>query len=239
MSSPAFAHLRVHTEFSIADGIVRIEAAVARAAADGMGALAITDLANLFGMVKFYKAARAAGVKPIVGCDAWIENESDREKPARLLLLARSREGYGSLCDLLTRAWLTNQHRGRAEIKRAWLAEGGARGLVALSGALGGDVGGLLVQGNVAQAEKIAREWAKFFPGAYYVELQRAGHRETEAYIERAVRLAGNLGLPVVATHPVQFVRRDDFKAHEARVCMAEGYVLADRRRQRLFPEES
>jgi len=131
MSSPAFVHLRVHTEFSIVDGIVRIEAAVARAASDGMGALAITDLANLFGMVRFYKAARAAGVKPIIGCDAWVENETDRDKPARLLLLARSREGYRSLCDLLTRAWLTNQHRGRAEIKRAWLAEGGARGRTA------------------------------------------------------------------------------------------------------------
>jgi DNA polymerase-3 subunit alpha len=239
MSSPAFVHLRVHSEYSIADGIVRIEDAVARAVADGMGALAITDLANLFGMVRFYKAARSAGVKPIVGCDAWIENEADREKPARLLLLARSREGYGSLCDLLTRAWLTNQYRGRAEIKRAWLAEGGARGLVALSGALAGDVGGLLVQGNTAQAEKVAREWARIFPDAYYIELQRAGHRETEAYIERAVQLAGALGLPAVATHPVQFVHRNEFKAHEARVCIAEGYVLADRRRPRLFTEES
>ncbi len=239
MSDPAFVHLRVHTEFSIVDGIVRIEDAVTRAASDGMGALAVTDLANLFGMVRFYKAARAAGVKPIIGCDAWIENESDRDKPARLLLLARSREGYQSLCDVLTRAWLTNQHRGRAEIKRAWLAEGGARGLIALSGALAGDVGGLLVQGSEAQAEKAARQWAEIFPGAYYIELQRAGHRETEAYIERALQLAAKLGLPVVATHPVQFVRRDEFKAHEARVCIAEGYVLADRRRPRVFTEES
>jgi len=239
MSSPAFVHLRVHTEFSIVDGIVRIEAAVARAAADGMGALAITDLANLFGMVRFYKAARTAGVKPIIGCDAWIENETDRDKPARLLLLVRSREGYGSLCDLLTRAWLTNQHRGRAEIKRAWLAEGGARGLMALSGALAGDVGGLLVQGNTAQAENVAREWADVFPDGYYIELQRAGHRETEAYIERAVQLAAKLGLPVVATHPVQFVDPEEFKAHEARVCIAEGYVLGDRRRPRHFTEES
>ena len=239
MSNPAFVHLRVHTEFSIADGIVRIEDAVARAAADGMGALAVTDLANLFGMVRFYKAARGAGVKPIVGCDAWIENESDRDKPARLLLLVRSREGYRSLCEVLTRAWLTNQYRGRAEIKRAWLADGGARGLMALSGAMGGDVGSLLVQGNAVQAEKTAREWAAIFPDAYYIELQRAGHRDTEAYIERAVELAARLGLPAVATHPVQFVRPEDFKAHEARVCIAEGYVLGDRRRPRLFTEAS
>jgi DNA polymerase III subunit alpha len=239
MPTPDFVHLRVHTEFSIADGIVRIEEAVARAAADGMGALGVTDLANLFGMVRFYKAARGAGVKPIIGCDAWIENEADRDKPSRLLLLVRSREGYRSLCDILTRAWLTNPYRGRAEINRAWLADGGARGLVALSGALAGDVGGLIVQGNTAQAERTAREWAAIFPDAYYIELQRAGHRDSELYVERAVQLAARLGLPAVATHPVQFLRREDFKAHEARVCIAEGYVLGDRRRPRIFTEDS
>jgi DNA polymerase III subunit alpha len=239
MPTPAFVHLRVHSEFSIADGIVRIEDAVARASADGMGALAITDLANLFGMVRFYKAARGAGVKPIIGCDAWIENEADRDKPSRLLLLARNRAGYRSLCDVLTRAWLTNQYRGRAEIKRAWLADGGAHGLVALSGALAGEVGGLIVQGNTAQAERAAREWAAIFPDAFYIELQRAGHRDTEFYVERAVQLAARLGLPAVATHPVQFVGREDYKAHEARVCIAEGYVLGDRRRPRQFTEDS
>jgi DNA polymerase-3 subunit alpha len=239
MPDPAFVHLRLHTEFSIVDGIVRIEDAVAKAAADGMGALAITDLANLFGMVKFYKAARAAGVKPILGCDVWIESETDRDKPARLALLVRSREGYLSLCDLLSRAWLTNQHRGRAEIKRAWLADGGARGLVALSGALAGDVGMALAQDNMAQAEKLAREWAAIFPGAYYLELQRTGRRDAEAHVERAVHLAGKLGLPAVATHPVQFLEPHDFKAHEARVCIAEGYVLADQRRPRQFTQES
>ncbi|MCC6611298.1 MAG: DNA polymerase III subunit alpha [Burkholderiales bacterium] len=239
MSEPAFVHLRLHTEFSIVDGIVRIEDAVTKAAADGMGALAITDLANLFGMVKFYKAARAAGVKPILGCDVWIESETDRDKPARLALLVRSREGYLSLCGLLSRAWLSNQHRGRAEIKRAWLADGGARGLIALSGALAGDVGMALAQDNMAQAERLARDWAAVFPGAYYLELQRTGRRDAEAHVERAVHLAGKLGLPAVATHPVQFLEPHEFKAHEARVCIAEGYVLADRRRPRQFTEES
>jgi len=239
MSVPAFVHLRLHTEFSIVDGIVRIEDAVAKAAADGMGALAITDLANMFGMVKFYKAARAAGVKPILGCDVWIENESDRDKPARLALLVRSREGYLALCDLLSRAWLANQHRGRAEIKRAWLADGGARGLIALSGALSGDVGMALAQDNMAQAEKLAREWAAMFPDAYYLELQRTGRPDAEAQVERAVHLAGKLGLPAVATHPVQFLEPHEFKAHEARVCIAEGYVLADQRRPRTFTPAS
>src|SRR3990172_2829690 len=122
-----FVHLRLHTEFSITDGIVRIADAVARAVADGMPALAVTDLANVFGMVKFYNAARARGVKPIIGCDVWIENELERDKGQRLLLLVQSHKGYLRLCELLSRAWLENQHRGRAEIKRSWLAHPGGR----------------------------------------------------------------------------------------------------------------
>jgi DNA polymerase-3 subunit alpha len=238
MSQPSFVHLRLHSEFSIADGIVRIDDAVARAAADGMGALALTDLANVFGMVKFYRAARAAGLKPIIGCDVWITNEADREKPHRLLLLVRSSAGYRRLCELLSRAYLENQHRARAELRKRWLAEGAA-GLIALSGAMTGDVGAALAADQAAQAEKLAAEWARIFPGAYYIELQRAGLPHTEAYIEAAVRLAGRLGLPVVATHPVKFLEREDYKAHEARVCISEGYVLADQRRPRAATPES
>ncbi len=239
MPQPSFVHLRLHSEFSIADGIVRIDDAVARAAADGMGALALTDLANVFGMVDFYKSARKAGVKPIVGCDVWITNDADRDRPHRALLLVRSRAGYLRLSELLSRAYLENQHRGRAEIRKAWFAAGGADGLIALSGAMTGDAGTALLAGNAAAAEKLAAEWAALFPDAYYVELQRAGHPQTEQYIDAAVRLAGRLGLPAVATHPVQFLRPEDYKAHEARVCIAEGYVLADRRRPRSFTPES
>ncbi len=238
MPQPTFVHLRLHSEFSIVDGIVRIDEAVERAAADGMGALALTDLANVFGMVKFYRAARAAGLKPIVGCDVWITNESDRDRPHRLLLLVRSGAGYLRLCELLSRAYLENQHRGRAELRKRWLAEGAA-GLIALSGATTGDVGGALLADQTAAAERLAAEWAEIFPGAYYIELQRAGHPHTEAYIDAAVRLAGRLGLPVVAAHPVQFLKREDYKAHEARVCISEGYVLADQRRPRVVTPES
>ena len=238
MPQPAFVHLRLHSEFSIVDGIVRIDEAVERAAADGMGALALTDLANVFGMVKFYRSARAAGLKPVVGCDVWITNESDRDKPHRLLLLVRSSAGYLRLSELLSRAYLENQHRGRAELRKGWLADDAA-GLIALSGAMAGDVGAALLADQAAAAERLAAEWARIFPGAYYVELQRAGHPRTEAYIDAAVRLAGRLGLPVVAAHPVQFLKREDYKAHEARVCISEGYVLADQRRPRAVTPES
>jgi len=238
MPNPAFVHLRLHSEFSITDGIVRIDEAVARAAADGMPALAITDLANVFGMVKFYKAARAAGVKPIVGCDVWIANESERDKPHRLLLLTQSRAGYLRLSELLTRAWLENQYRGRAELRKAWFGEG-TEGLIALSGAMQGDVAAALLQDHREPAKRLAMEWARLFPGRFYLELQRAGAPQAESYIEAAVRLAGSCSLPVVATHPVQFLKTEDFTAHEARVCIAEGQVLGDKRRPRPFTPES
>jgi DNA polymerase-3 subunit alpha len=238
MPNAAFVHLRLHSEFSITDGIVRIDEAVERAAADGMPALAITDLANVFGMVKFYKAARAAGVKPVLGCDVWVTNESERDKPYRLLLLAQSHKGYLRLSELLTRAWLENQYRGRAEVRKSWFGEG-AEGLIALSGATQGDVGTALVQDHRELAMRLAREWAGLFPGRFYLELQRSGAPQTENYVEAAVRLAGECSLPVVATHPVQFLRPEDFTAHEARVCIAEGYVLGDQRRPRAFTPKS
>jgi len=238
MAAPHFVHLRMHSEYSVTDGIVRIEQAVKRAAADGMPALALTDAANLFGMVKFYGAARAAGVKPIVGADCWVQNETDRDKPHRVLLLCASRAGYRKLCELLSRAWLRNQHRAKAEIARGWLQENGTDGLIALSAAAAGDVGQALLSDQSPLAERLARDWAKLFPGRYYIELQRAGFANTEALLSRSVALATRVGLPVVATHPVQFLEPEDFKAHEARVCIAQGYVLGDQRRPKLFTAE-
>ncbi|HEX6528929.1 MAG TPA: DNA polymerase III subunit alpha, partial [Burkholderiales bacterium] len=236
MGAPRFVHLRMHSEYSVSDGIVRIEQAVERAKADGMPALALTDAANLFGMVKFYGAARSAGVKPIVGADCWVENSADRDKPSRVLLLCASRAGYLRLCDLLSRAWLKNQHRGRAEISRDWLRE--TDGLIALSGAAGGDVGQALAADHMEVAERLAQDWARLFPGRYYVELQRAGHPHAEALVARSVALASRVGLPVVATHPVQFLQPDDFMAHEARVCIASGHILADQRRPKRFTQD-
>ncbi|MDW8468970.1 MAG: PHP domain-containing protein [Burkholderiales bacterium] len=191
MPAPRFVHLRLHSEYSITDSVVRIEAAVARAAADGMAALALTDSANLFGMVKFYGAARAAGVKPIVGADCWLQNDADREKPYRLLLLCASQPGYRRLCELLTRAWLKNAYRGRGEIAPAWFEELGTDGLIALSGFAAGDVGHALAAGQDAAAERLARAWAQRFPGRYYLEIQRAGAPPGEALVARTLALAG------------------------------------------------
>ena len=238
MNAPRFVHLRLHSEYSVTDGIVRIEEAVARAAAYSMPALALTDSANVFGMVKFYKAARAAGIKPIVGADCWIRNDADREKPARLLLLCASAAGYRKLSELLSRAWLKNQYRGRAEIARSWFDEAGTDGLIALSGAGAGEIGQALASGNDGVAARLAADWAERFPGRFYLEVQRAGFANSEALVTRTLGLAGKARLPVVATHPVQFLAAEDFRAHEARVCIAEGNALGDRRRPKLFTPE-
>ena len=238
MPDPRFVHLRLHSEYSVTDGIVRIDDAVARAAGSGMPALALTDLGNFFGLVKFYSAARGKGVKPVLGADVWMTHETDPDRPSRLLLLCRNHQGYLQLCEILSRAQLAPRTRGRAEVSRRMLEEVGSDGLIALSGAALGDIGDALLSGNRLLAECRAREWAAMFPNAFYLEVQRAGHAQQEALVAATVDLASEMNLPLVATHPIQFLDRDDFKAHEARVCIAEGYVLGDSRRPKFFTEE-
>lgn len=242
LTSPSFVHLRCHSEYSIVDGIVRIDDYVKQAVNDAMPALALTDLSNLFGAIKFYKAARSKGIKPIVGCDIWLENPNNRELPSRLLLLCQSHAGYLKLCHLLSRAYLSNQYRGRAEFKRTWFSEEGTEGLLLLSGGLAGDVGQASAQGNVELAKKLASEWEVLFPERFYLEVQRiavdANNSSEEQYIRHARHIAHALNLPIVATHPIQFTTPDDYRAHEARTCIAEGYVLADKRRPQNFTTE-
>jgi DNA polymerase-3 subunit alpha len=250
MTSPIFTHLRVHSEYSIVDGLVRIDDLVAAAAKDNQPALAVTDLANMFCMVRFYKAARGKGIKPVVGVDAWITNDDNREKPFRLLILAKNRAGYLQLCDLLSQAWLTNQYKGRAEIRIEWLEALAtsvstlepevpqANALIVLSGAHFGDVGQAIENGDPDKAQRCAERWARIFPGHFYIEIQRAGQQNQEQQVRQSVALASRLGLPVVATHPVQFLAKDEFIAHEARTCIAEGEMLANAKRVRRFNEE-
>ena len=234
MAAPAFVHLRLHSEYSIVDGTVRIDQAVATAIADAMPALALTDLGNAFGLVKFYKTARAAGVKPLWGCDVWLTHDAERDAPFRALLIAQTRAGYLRLAEWLTRAYRSNAYRGRAELQREWFDEG-TEGLIALSGARDGDVGQQLSQSHRAGAAKAARDWAARFPNRYYLEVQRAGRADDDAFVAATVDLARELELPIVATHPIQFLRQADFRAHEARVCISEGHVLADPRRPKRF----
>jgi len=234
---PAFIHLRLHSEYSILDSTIRIPDVVAKAVADQMPALALTDLSNLFGLVKFYQSAHKNGIKPILGCDVWITNESDRNKPIRLLLLCQSRDGYLLLSRLLSRAYRENQYHGRAEIRESWLHpdESGTQGLIALSGARFGDIGLAILQNNPQQAEIQARKWAGLFPERFYLEIQRDGHPNETMLVQQSLALARQLNLPVVATQAVQFLNAEEFRAHEARVCIAEGYTLDDKRRPKNF----
>ncbi len=250
MATPHFVHLRVHSEFSITDGIVRIDDAVAAAEKDQMGALALTDLSNLFGLIRFYTAARNGGVKPIAGADVWISNPQDPDQPFRLLLLVQNHSGYLNLCQLLSKASLENQSRGRAEIDAEWFNEPASKaedkvakrtlayGLIALSSGRWGDVGVALLAGQDAQATAAAKRWSTLFPEAFYIEVQRGGHPQDEKQLQLACHLASELDLPIVATHPVQFMQQSDFIAHEARVCIAEGELLGNPRRPKKFNDE-
>ena len=234
-----FVHLRIHTEFSVVDGTNRIDEIVKAAASDQQPALAITDLSNLFGTVKFYKEARKAGVKPLIGADVWVEapGKEAGAPAARLLLLVQNRQGYLNLSELITRAWTKNVLRDQAIIKLEWLDELN-EGLIALSGAQGGAVGQALVQGDDARALECALHLAGLFPHRFYLELQRAQRPDDERHVAAAVQLAARLKLPVVATHPVQFLTYEDYEAHEARVCIAEGEILGNARRVRRFTRE-
>jgi DNA polymerase-3 subunit alpha len=233
-----FIHLRLHTEFSVVDGTNRIDDIVKSAASDGQAALAITDLSNLFGTIKFYKEARKRGVKPLIGTEIWLEGlGKDETALSRLVLLVQNKQGYLNLSEMLARAWTQQGSKPQASVKLAWLTELN-EGLIALSGAQAGPVGQAVVQGDDSRAYEAAMKLGGIFVHRFYLELQRAGRVDDEAHVTATVKLAARMGLPVVATHPVQFTYQDDYEAHEARVCIAEGEILGNQRRIRKFTRE-
>jgi DNA polymerase III subunit alpha len=244
MNSPhtaPFAHLRLHTEFSVVDGTVRIDEAAKAAASAGLAALAVTDLSNLFGAVKFYKDARGKGIKPIIGAEVFLDMggaESSKEPVlTRIVLLTQNKQGYLNLCELIARGWTKNVVRANAVLKLIWLQEL-SQGLILLSGAQAGPLGSALMQGDLGKASEIALQLSSAFPHRFYIELQRAGRADDEAHVAAAVRLAAKMKLPVVATHPIQFLTADDYEAHEARICISEGEILGNARRVRKFTRE-
>jgi DNA polymerase-3 subunit alpha len=233
-----FVHLRLHSEFSIVDSTCRIDDVVQVAADDQQPALAITDLSNLFGAIKFYKAARGKGVQPILGAEIFLEGLGvDPLALSRVMVLVQSPKGYLNLSELLARAWTQNLVKNNAVVKLAWLQEL-SEGLILLSGAQAGPVGQALMQGDTSRATEIALQLASIFTHRFYLELQRAGRPEDNAHVVAAVKLASRLSLPVVATHPVQFLTQDDYESHEARVCISEGEILGNQRRVRKFTRD-
>ena len=235
--NPAYVPLRAHSEYSITDSIIRIKDYVALAKEQGVPALALTDLMNTFGLLKFYKACRSAGIKPICGADVRVENPDNPDTPYRALLLVRNHAGYIRLNELLTAAYeAPDRDPHTPQLRQAWLAAGDNGGLLCLSGAHLGEVGTHLMRGAYEQAAAAAEKYAAWFPDAFYLELQRLPEKpEWETAVSGSLKIAAAQNLPVVATHPVQFLRREDYQAHDVRVCIAGGWTLNDAKRPHDF----
>jgi DNA polymerase-3 subunit alpha len=247
----SFVHLRVHSEYSLVDGVVRVDELVAACASGGMPAVAITDQGNLFSMVKFYKAAQGKGIKPVVGVDLWVRAEGASTAPVsaamaanaapelhRLTLLCQNLVGYRNLTRLVSRTWLEGQQKGVPTCERNWLTAEATQGLIALSGAREGDVGRALLGGKPDEAVRLLQGWLRLFGDRYYLEVQRTGRPQEETLIDATLELVREVAAPLVATNDVRFLAQDDFEAHEARVCIHEGRQLADNTRPRVYTDQ-
>ncbi|MEW8310609.1 MAG: DNA polymerase III subunit alpha [Candidatus Thiodiazotropha taylori] len=232
-----FVHLRVHSEYSLVDGLVRVKPLVKQVAEQGMPAVALTDQSNLFALVRFYQAALAAGVKPIAGVDAWIRNPDDVNTPFRLVLLVQNQVGYKNLTRLVSRSYREGQHLGRPLMEREWLV-GSTEGLIALSAGRYGDVGRALLSENTTQAQQLLKGWLELFGDRYYLELHRTGRADEERCLHQSVALATEFGVPVVATNDTHFLQQSDFDAHEVRVCIHEGRTIDDPRRPKNYSDQ-
>ena len=232
-----FVHLRLHTEYSLVDGLVRIKPLISRVAELGMPAVAVTDVCNFYGLVKVYKTAFAGGVQPIVGCDLMVMDGDDPERAWPICLLVMNQTGYHNLTLLISRAYTEGQHLGMPYVSKSWLQEC-SEGLIALSAGAAGEVGQALVGDKQSLARERAGDWMAIFPGRFYLELHRTGREGDETHVHGAVALAEELQCPVVATNDVRFLDASEFEAHEARVCIREGRSLDDPRRARSYTAE-
>jgi len=233
-----FVHLHLHTEYSLLDGIVRVPELMASVAQAGMPAVALTDQSNLFAMVKFYKEAQAAGVKPLIGVDAWIREVGERAPPTRIVFLCQNLIGYRHLTQLVTRSFLEGQRRGAPMMERAWLEPEMLRGLIVLSGGPLGDIGQAIARGRDAEAVQCLARWQASCGDRFYLEVLRTGRQDEQVYSEAVMDMARMHGVPALATNDVRFLTRAEFEAHEARVCIHDGAQLADPSRVRRYSEE-
>ena len=231
-----FAHLHLHSEYSLVDSTIRIKALVEACVRDGAPAVALTDECNMFALVKFYKACSAAGIKPISGCDLWISAPDD-PRPWRLTLLCQNREGYLNLSRLVSRAWREGQHGGRALVDAGWMTPDTSSGLIALIGRES-ELGRVAVNQGSDAARSRLHALMQLFPDRLYLELTRCGREGEEAWNNAALVLATELDLPVIAGNDVRFLKQTDFEAHEARVCINQGRVLADPKRPRDYSDQ-
>jgi DNA polymerase-3 subunit alpha len=236
MTDPQFVHLHLHSEYSLVDGLVRIDECVETIASQKSSAIAITDQCNLFAMVKFYQAAESAGIKPIIGTDIWLINEADASQPFRLILLCQNMMGYRNLTEIVSRSYTEGQFADKPQIKKAWLREKNT-GLIAIASARESDIAKALLGSDSALAEKLLEDWVAIFNDRFYLELTRTNRSGEETYNQAAVVLAEKAGAALVATNDVRFIKREDFEAHETRVCIHEGVTLSDPKRSKNYSE--
>src|SRR5690554_2817970 len=237
MTNPAFVHLRIHSDFSMVDGLQKVKPLCARVAELGMPAMALTDEMNLCGLVRYYQTARSLGIKPVIGADLRMLTESWPEQPLRITALALNDKGYKNLTVLISKAYLRGHKFGRPCIDQAWLAEH-QEGLILLSGGVQGDVGQAILKKNSAALEQSIAFYQQHFPDRFYLELTRTGRPREEEQVHGAVAVAAQYNLPVVATNDVVFLQPSDHEAHEIRVAIHDGYTLADPRRPKLYSEQ-
>jgi len=233
----SFVHLHVHSEYSLEDGLIRINKLAEKTVEYNMPAIALTEQGNLFSALKFYRATHKAGVKPIIGVELRIYENDNYKESSRLVLLCQNYQGYKNLNSLITRSYQEGQYQGVAFVQKAWIKDY-AGGLMALSGAQQGDIGQALIAGNYNHAKNLLIKWQTMFPDRFYLELQRTNHPGENDYIHSAVELATELNASVVATNNVRFLLEEEFEAHEARVCIHQGYTLSDPRRPNLYKVE-
>ncbi|WP_318500016.1 DNA polymerase III subunit alpha [Photobacterium leiognathi] len=234
MAEPRFIHLRVHSDFSMIDGLAKVKPIVKKASDLGMPALAITDFTNLCGLVKFYFAAHDAGMKPIIGADFKVQSAEMGDELFELTILAANNEGYKNLTLLISEAYQRGHVQHLPVIDKEWLINH-REGLIVLSGGKNGDVGKALLKGNQKMVDSFVSFYKTHFPDSYYLELVRTGRADEEAYLHFAVELAEKEDLPVVATNDVRLLTADQFDAHEIRVAIHDGYTLVDPNRPKLY----
>jgi DNA polymerase-3 subunit alpha len=232
--SATFVHLHLHSEYSLVDSTIRIPDLVKAAAAAGMPALALTDEANLFALVKFYRACEGAGIKPIAGVDAWVADAGG--DPWRATLLCRNRDGYRNLSQLITRGYRDRSDPERVVLRREWLDDH-ADGLFVLLGPQS-DLARLAASGHDTEALQQLRRWQRRYGDRVQLELVRTRRDGEDAWIGAALELADRADCAAMASNDVRFLAADDFEAHEARVAIHGGHVLNDPKRPRAYTAE-
>ena len=237
MAEPRFIHLRVHSDYSMIDGLAKVKPIVKRATELGMPALALTDFTNLCGLVKFYFAAHDAGIKPIIGADFKVQSQEMGDELFELTILAANNEGYKNLTLLISEAYQRGHVQHQPVIDKEWLIKH-REGLIILSGGRTGDVGRALLKGNQQLTDACVAFYQTYFPDNYYLELVRTGRIDEDAYLHFAIELAEQYDLPVVATNDVRLLSADQFDAHEIRVAIHDGYTMVDPNRPKLYSDQ-